>query len=62
MRLKQDEKIHEMALKQKRDKEAGLFDHLGYKYIFLEWQPCHSPVMVLCSTRPIYQGFVQCPR
>ena len=35
MRLKQDEKIHEMALKQKREKEAGLFDHLGCKYLFL---------------------------
>ena len=26
---------------------------------FLEWQPCHSSVMVLCSTRAIYLGFRQ---
>ena len=28
---------------------------------FLEWQPCHSPVMVFCSSRAIYLGFFQCP-
>ena len=26
---------------------------------FLEWQPCHSSVMVLCSSRAIYLGFCQ---
>ena len=26
---------------------------------FLEGQPCHSSVMVLCSLRAIYQGFCQ---
>ena len=28
---------------------------------FLEWQPCHFPVMVFCSSRAIYLGFFQCP-
>ena len=26
---------------------------------FLEWQPCHSPVMIFCSSRAIYLGFLQ---
>ena len=26
---------------------------------FLEWQPCHSSVMILCSFRAIYLGFCQ---
>ena len=26
---------------------------------FLEWQPCYSSVLVLCSSRAIYQGFCQ---
>ena len=26
---------------------------------FLEWQPCHSPVILFCSSRWIYQGFSQ---
>ena len=29
-------------------------------FFFLEWQPCHSPVMVFCSSRGIYLGFSQC--
>ena len=28
--------------------------------VFLEWQPCPSPVMVFCLSRGIYLGFSQC--
>ena len=30
------------------------------KKILLEWQPCHSPVMIFCLSRAIYKGFSQC--
>ena len=28
--------------------------------LFLEWQPCHSPVMEFCSSRAIYPWFFKC--
>ena len=30
------------------------------KILFLEWQPCHSPVMVFCSSRVFNLGFSLC--
>ena len=32
-----------------------------FLYSFLEWQPCHFPVKVFCSSRAIYLGFFQRP-
>ena len=31
------------------------------KFSFLEWQLCHYPVMVFCSSRAIYLGVFQFP-
>ena len=35
------------------------FINLSILQVFLEWQPCHSSEMVLCSSRAIYLGFCQ---
>ena len=40
---------------------SGTSKLLSHTSLFLEWQPCHSSVMVFCSSNAIYLGFCLIP-
>ena len=49
------------SLRQKRlEKSQTKCSQCWKGKIFLECQPCHSPVMVFCYCRATYPGFSQC--
>ena len=51
---------HTFSLSLSKLSEEVFFRSFQSPNMFLEWQPCHSPVMVFCSSRGFNHGLSLC--